>query len=101
LNAVQGAATANTFYGQGVIPTFLGRAATSSEISAGQAYFAGGGTVEGYMAQELGTTDYFNRAPLVPGVTAGPTASNTTFVQALYLQLYGKVIDAATQSNLL
>jgi hypothetical protein len=40
----------------------------------------------------LGTPEYFNHAPLVPGVGGGP-ATDQTFVKALYLQLLQRPAD--------
>jgi hypothetical protein len=97
LNGVLGAPTANTWYGTGIYQTFLRRAPSATETTNLANALAAGATVENLLAEILGGNVYFGVAPLVPGTTGG-APSNSNFVQALYIQLFGRQ-GAASEIN--
>ena len=70
---------------------YLGRAQNPSagEIQFWITSFANGATEEQVLSSLLASGEYYNRAPSVPGVTGG-TPTDSTFVQALFLQLLNR-----------
>jgi FG-GAP-like repeat len=74
---------------------YLGRFPGAGEITYWLNRFQAGATREQEIAQILSSGEYFNRAPLILGLTVQP--SNKTFVDAAYLQLFPGY--AITQSD--
>jgi hypothetical protein len=74
---------------------YLGRLPGAGEITYWLNRFQAGATREQEIAQILSSGEYFNRAPLILGLTVQP--SNKTFVDAAYLQLFPGY--AITQSD--
>jgi subtilisin-like proprotein convertase family protein len=70
---------------------YLGRAQNPSagEIQFWINAFDHGATEEQILSSLLASAEYYNRAPGVPGVTGG-TPSDSTFVQALFIQLLNR-----------
>ncbi len=56
--------------------------------------FNNGATEETVLSQLLASAEYYNLAPKVPGVTGGPKASDSTFVQELFIQLFNRKASA-------
>jgi subtilisin-like proprotein convertase family protein len=73
---------------RGWYQTFLGRAPQNGEEAGLAQAMVNGATEEQVLAVILGSQEYFNHAPSIPGV--GGQATNTTFIQALYLQLLNR-----------
>jgi hypothetical protein len=71
-----------------------GRAPSGAELSAGLGALAAGTTDEQLIASVMGSPEYFQRAHEIVGNTQ---VNNTTFVQALYIQLFPWLtVDAGT-----
>jgi hypothetical protein len=72
----------------GLYQTYLGRTPAGGEESIWVNALAAGSTLEAVQAGILSSGEYFNRTPAIAGVGGPP--SNTTFIEALYIQLLGR-----------
>jgi virginiamycin B lyase len=89
VNGVEHSLEGRTHLVKGWYLQYLGRPALNGEEQSFVQLLASGATEEQVQSIILGSTEYFNHAPQVPGVGGGP-ATGQTFVQALYLQLLGR-----------
>ncbi len=87
---IQTSAEALTSLVDGFFTTYLGRAATPSEETTFVTALQGSATDETVLTTILASAEYFADAPNVPGVGGG-TATNSTFVRAVFEQLLGRV----------
>jgi subtilisin-like proprotein convertase family protein len=88
-NAIERSAEAQHHMIIGWYQTYLGRGLGLGEDQGWVNMLLAGATQEQVLADILGSAEYFNHAPNIPGVGGGP-ATNTTFVKALYLQLLNR-----------
>jgi subtilisin-like proprotein convertase family protein len=73
---------------RGWYQTYLGRTPANGEEVGFALAMVNGATEEHTLSLILGSPEYFNHAPSIPGV--GGTPSNSTFIKALYVQLLGR-----------
>lgn len=73
----------------GFYTTYLGRPPGGSEVATFVSALQGSATDEIVLTTVLASAEYFADAPSVPGVGGG-TATNATFVQAVFEQLLGR-----------
>jgi hypothetical protein len=89
VNGIEHSPEGRTHLVRGWYLQFLGRAALNGEEQGFVQLLVNGSTEEQVLSFILGSSEYFNHAPLVPGVGGG-SATNQTFVKALYLQLLNR-----------
>lgn len=97
VNLIERSVEARQFTVKGWYQTYLGRtsAPANAEIQGWVNLFTQfGQTEELVLSQILATAAYYNRTPTIIGAFVGTKASNTTFLQALYLQLLGRSATA-------
>jgi subtilisin-like proprotein convertase family protein len=92
-SSIERSPEARTFLVKGWYQTYLGRPAVNGEEQLWVNALLAGATEEQTLGAILGSQEYFNHVPSIPGITGGATDGN--FVQALYLQLLGRPASAA------
>ena len=87
-NSIERSTEARTLTLNDWYQVYLGRAQApkSTEIQFWINAFNNGASEEQVLSSLLASAEYYNRAPSIPGVTAG-TPSDSAFIQALFIQL--------------
>src|SRR5262249_9458760 len=89
VNGIEHSPEGRTHLVKGWYRQYLGRTAQNGEEQGFVGLLVNGTAEEQVLSIILGSAEYFNHAPLVPGVGGGP-ASGQTFVKALFLQLLNR-----------
>jgi subtilisin-like proprotein convertase family protein len=95
-NAIERSTEARTLTLDNWYKVYLQRsqAPSTAEIQFWLNEFNNGATEETVLSQLLASAEYYNLAPKVPGVTGGPKASDSTFVQELFIQLFNRTASS-------
>jgi subtilisin-like proprotein convertase family protein len=88
VNGIERSGEARDHLVKGWYQSFLGRQALNGEETPWVNAFLAGATEEQVLSGILGSGEYFNRTPAITNTIGGP--SNTTFIQALYIQLLNR-----------
>jgi hypothetical protein len=96
-NAIERSLEARDFLVKGWYATYLGRTAVNGEELGWANLMVNGMVPEQVLSLILGSQEYFNRAPTLPGIGGAP--SDAAFATALYVQLLNRVPTPAEVDN--
>jgi subtilisin-like proprotein convertase family protein/photosystem II stability/assembly factor-like uncharacterized protein len=96
-NAIETSLEARDYLVKTWYQTYLGRTAMNGEELGWAELMVNGTAPERVLSDILASQEYYNRAPILPGIGGAP--SDSAYVMALYMQLLNRVPTPAEVSN--